>query len=401
MWGGAAIFLLALLHVVPLPPEIWQNLAGRGEIIAIEKLAGLKDVWRPATLTPFNGWHGLVSLSVPLAVLILGVQQSREDLFRLLPVLIALIALSGLLGLLQAIGGSQGVFYLYRITNNGSAVGFFANRNHAATLLACLFPLLAVFASTARGTADQQSSRQLLAAALAIVAIPLLLVTGSRSGLLGAGVGLVGALLIYRKPDPDRAAKRGQKSFKIGAAPLLGGLAVLSIGFLTYFFARAEAVDRIFRPTDAEFGRGDYWLVSGEIFWKYFPWGSGSGSFVEAYQIAEPTHLLSNNYLNHAHNDWLEIAVTFGLPGILLLMLAAVAFLYRFFVLWFRSNATRRAVIFGRMAGIGVLILALASVSDYPLRTPIMMGVFTLLVLWFNEAGSERSGSRASSEMDV
>jgi O-antigen ligase len=335
---------------------------------------------------------------VPLAVLILGIQQSRDDLYRLLPILIGLIALSGLLGLLQAIGGSQGVLYLYRITNNGSAVGFFANRNHAATLLACLFPLLAVFAATAKGTADQQNSRQLLAAALAIVAIPLMLVTGSRSGLLGAGIGLVGAMLIYCKPNPDRVARRGQKSFTIGAAPLLGGLAALSIGFLTYFFARAEAVDRMFRPTAAEFGRSDYWLVSGDLFWKYFPWGSGSGSFVEAYQIAEPTKLLSNSYLNHAHNDWLEIAVTFGLPGILLLFVAAIAFLSRFFVLSFRSNGTRRAVMFGRMAGIDLLILALASVSDYPLRTPIMLGVFALLVLWFIEAGREHAGSSAAME---
>jgi hypothetical protein len=82
----------------------------------------------------------------------------------------------------------------------------------------------------------------------------------------------------------------------------------------------------------------------------------------------------------------------------LLLFVAAIAFLSRFFVLSFRSNGTRRAVMFGRMAGIDLLILALASVSDYPLRTPIMLGVFALLVLWFIEAGREHAGSSAAME---
>src|SRR3546814_13351782 len=38
-----------------------------------------------------------------------------------------------------------------------------------------------------------------------------------------------------------------------------------------------------------------------------FPFGWGAGSFVTAYKVVEPDHLLSQNYLNHAHNDLLEI----------------------------------------------------------------------------------------------
>jgi hypothetical protein len=38
-------------------------------------------------------------------------------------------------------------------------------------------------------------------------------------------------------------------------------------------------------------------------------------------------------------------------------------------------------------------LIAIASISDYPLRTPTMMGVFAILALWFPESGREHSPS--------
>ncbi|WP_181883702.1 O-antigen ligase family protein [Sphingorhabdus pulchriflava] len=388
----AAVFGVALLHVIPLPPVVWQSLAGRQDLVDVEKLAGVTDLWRPLTLAPMNGWHALLSLFAPLAVLLLGIQLNRDDLFRILPLLIAFAGLSGLLGLLQAIGNPQSALYLYRITNNGSAVGLFANRNHSATLLACLFPMLAVFASTAKGTTDEVRLRQLVAAAIAIVLVPLILVTGSRSGLVSAVIGMLGAGLLYHRPTDVRTVRKGSPD-RIKALPILGGLAVVSLGFLTFFFSRAEAIQRLFAEASGEDSRTDFWAVSLELFWKYFPWGSGSGSFVEAFQIVEPAYLLDATYLNRAHNDWVEIAVAFGLAGLILLVLACAAFFWRSFNLWRKAETGRRYVAFGRLASVCIAIIAIASVSDYPLRTPTMMGVFAILTLWFTESGRERADS--------
>jgi O-antigen ligase len=386
----AAVFVLALLHVIPLPPALWQPLAGRDDMVDVEKLAELSGIWRPLTLVPMNGWHALFSLFVPLAVLLLGIQLNRDDLFRLLPLLIALAGVSGLLGLLQAIGDPQSALYFYRITNNGAAVGLFANRNHAATLLACLFPMLAVFASTAKGTTDEVRLRQLIAAAFAIVLIPLLLVTGSRSGLVSAVIGVFGAGLLYHRPTDVRPIRRGVPN-RIKALPILGVLTVISLGFLTFFFSRAEAIERLFADASGEDNRTDFWVVSLDLFWKYFPWGSGSGSFVEAFQIVEPTYMLDATYLNRAHNDWLEIAVTFGLPGVIGLTFASFAFVWRSYNLWRNADKARRHVSFGRLASACIVIITTASLSDYPLRTPTMMGVFAILALWFTESGRQRS----------
>jgi O-antigen ligase len=394
--GLSAMFLLTAVHVLPLPPGLWQSLPGRRELAEIDSMLALDDIWRPLTLAPMNGWHALSSLLAPLAVLLLGIQLSRDDLYRLLPVLIVLGAISGLFGLLQAIGSAESSLYFYRITNNGAAVGLFANRNHAAVLLACLFPILSVFAATSTGTADEQRRRQLVAAALAIFLVPLILVTGSRSGLILAVAALASAAILYRSPTAGRHVRRGDARKMIGALPLLAGVAVICLSFVTFFFSRAEAIERLFAEASGEDNRSDFWVVSIDLFWKYFPWGSGAGSFVEAFQIAEPIKLLDSTYLNHAHNDWLEIAVTFGVPGLLLLAIALIFYVRRTFVLWRRRDGKRRSVMFARMAGIAMVIIAAASFADYPLRTPTVMCVFALLTLWFVEDSRPRASGQTS-----
>lgn len=397
--GIAVLFAISIAHIIPLPPEVWQAMPGRSEVIAIDSLVGFEHLWRPLTLTPMNGWHAVAALFTPLAVLLLGVQLSRDDLYRLLPVLIGLGALSGLFGLLQAISGGNGLLYFYRITNNGSAVGLFANRNHAAALLACLFPMLAVFAATASGTADKQKSRQIAAAAIGIVLVPLVMVTGSRSGLFLTVIGLAGAAVIYRQPTAGRSVRRGAARWSIDGAPFLTGLTIACLVFLSLYFSRAEAVERLFLHSAGEDGRAQFWLTAVDLFWKYFPMGSGSGSFVEAFLIAEPDSQLDSTYLNRAHNDWLEIAVTFGLPGVLLLVSASVSLLKKGYFAWFRADPSRRSTMVARMASLDMLILAIASAFDYPLRTPTMMCVFVLLTLWVAELG--RQNVRAADTSSV
>jgi hypothetical protein len=398
-WTGT-IFALALLHLIPLPPSIWQTFAGREDLVDVDKLTGLSDIWRPLTLSPMNGWHAFLSLFAPLAVLLLGIQLNRDDLFRLLPLVITLAALSGLLGLLQATGDPQGSLYFYRITNNGSAVGLFANRNHAATLLACMFPMLAVYATTARGEADAVKMRQLMAAAIAIVLVPLILVTGSRSGLVSAVIGLGAAALLYRQPSDVRTVRRGKPS-RLKALPILGAIAVISLAFLTYFLSRAEAIERLFVKASDGGSRTDFWAVSVSLFWKYFPLGSGSGSFVEAYQIVEPARLLDATYLNRAHNDWVETAVTFGLPGVVALWVAVIAFGIRSYRLWRNAHGSERAVAYGRLASVMIAMIAIASASDYPLRTPTMMGLFAIFILWLTEAGRDRASASSVSSKEA
>lgn len=377
----AALFGLALSHVIPLPPGIWQSFPGRAEIVEIDALAGLGDVWRPLTLTPMNGWHAINSLFVPLAVLLIGVQLSKEELLHMVPVLIGLGIVSALFGIVQIVGGANSPAYLYRITNSGSAVGLFANRNHAALMLAMLLPLLATYVTTTPGASGQVELRKISAFAIALVVLPLILVTGSRAGLVFAAVGVASMFLLYR-PVAVRALRRGENPLRLVSFPVLGGMAVLLAAVSTILFSRAESIERVFGETAVEDARVDYWTVALDLVWKYFPAGSGSGSFAEVYQIIEPDYLLNFSFLNHAHNDWLETAVTFGLPGIILLVATTLSVVRRSLTVWFGDSASGRGNELARLATILLLMAAIGSFADYPLRTPIMMAVAVLTGLW-------------------
>jgi O-antigen ligase len=385
LWGFLAIAALILLHLLPLPPGIWQNLPGRALFVEIDNAVGFGPIWRPLTIAPMNGWHTLLALTTPLAVLLLAVQLNRNDLFRLLYVIIGLGALSAITGALQVAGGESGGLYFYNITNKGAAVGLFANRNHAATLLASLLPMLSVFASNDDGTVDQQRLRQMLAAGFAIILIPLIVITGSRSGLGLALLGVVAALLLYRKPTTARVVRRSGRQRKIPPVPILGGLAAFSMLTLTVIVARTQVLGRLFKQSSFEDGRGEYWSVAVDLIAQYFPLGSGAGSFVEAYNIAEPDHLLNASYLNHAHNDWLETAVTFGLPGIALLFAGLYAVGRQAIQLWRNGQNHRPSVRMARMAAVVILLFGLASITDYPMRTPSMMCTGVIALLWLYE----------------
>jgi O-antigen ligase len=395
--GFGAIVLLCLLHVIPLPPALWQNLPGREIVVEVDRLAELGNVWRPLTLTPMNGWHALAALVIPLAVLLLGVQLPKQDLYRLLPVILFMGVLSGLIGVLQILGDPRGSLYFYRITNNGSAVGLFANRNHAAVLLASLFPMLAVYASSFGDRDDKARGRQLMAMAAGMILVPLILVTGSRAGLIVAVPALLAAALLFSRIESSGGRKKAA-AFELKSTHIIVATTVVGLAFLTIYFARAEAFDRLFGQAATEDTRRDYWEIGLKMAWDFFPFGSGSGSFVETYQIYEPNSYLSANYVNHMHNDWLELWLTTGLPGVMMTLAAVALFLKEAFAIWLRKDADRRAVRYARMASVVIIIIALASFGDYPLRTPIMMAVFSIFALWLTSPALSQKEQSAPSE---
>jgi O-antigen ligase len=331
---------------------------------------------------------------VPLAVLLLGSQLNREELFQILPVVLGLGLLSAFIGLLQSIGDPQGLLYFYRITNNGSAVGLFANRNHQAILLATLFPMLAVYASAGVRSEDQLRIRSYITLALGAIIIPLLLITGSRAGFILGVLGLISVTILFRKPKLLTPKKRKYQKFDPRFA--FGALGVLCLGTLTVIMSRAEAIQRLVQHAHAEDDRWLMWKPIAQMAWKYFPFGSGAGSFVEVYQIDEPYELLNFTYLNHAHNDYLEIYMTMGLPGLILLGLGFFYFLKTASEVMRPPLPQGRAYTFARLGLMIILIFALGSIGDYPLRTPSLSAVFVIAALWLTasrEHSTKRTGS--------
>jgi hypothetical protein len=388
---AAAIFLLSLAHLLPLPPMMWKALPGRELLAEVDRVAAVGDVWRPIALIPSAGWNAFFSLFVPLAALMLGVQLAREQLFKLLPVLLGLGLFSGFWGLLQSVGDPQGPLYLYRVTSNGVAVGLFANRNHQALLLAMLFPMLAVYASVGIISEEQKRFRTGLAIASGVVLIPLLLVTGSRAGLVLGAIGLASSYALYRKPVISTPKKRKGDARFDWRIPILG-FVILAVSGIAVIMSRAEALKRLAMSDRIEELRIQALETMMGMVWKYAPIGSGAGSFAEAFQIDEPNALLKPTYFNHAHNDWLEVVITYGLPGVALIAIGLFG-LFRISLKNLSGGLQNgRDAAFARLGLVLIVFLAISSVVDYPLRVPALVCVFVIAILWLTGAEAKGAG---------
>lgn len=372
----AAIALLAIFQLIPLPPAVWHQLPGHDVVRDIDAGVGLDDLWRPMSLAPNGTLNALFALLVPAAFLVHVVKLDASALRLLVIFAIVLGLLSAFIGIAQAVGSAGSGLYLYRITNHGFAVGLFSNRNHQAIVLACLFPMLAAYASFPVKQASYAKVRLILVLVIGGALIPLILITGSR---LGAALGLFGILSaawVYRAPETPEAQRRESK--RRNFVPLIAGVVAIALVVVTAMLAQVSVFGRFAEGGDAVNDiRFQVWRPISAMIWEFFPLGSGLGSFAEVYKIYEPTELLTREYLNHAHNDLLEVALTAGLAGAAILVIATFSIGRSVLRTAFGSQDARLLPL-RRMGAIVVVMIALASLVDYPLRTPSIACIFIL-----------------------
>lgn len=369
---AAAWLALPLLQLVPLPPAVWQALPGRQVVADIDAATGLHGIWRPLSLAPYATATAAWALLVPMSVLVLGMRLDEAERRRLVGVVIILGFLSAFVALLQMAGGEQSPFYFFRRSDRGYAIGLFANHNHHATLLACLLLLLASWRIPQKAYGLRLPARWIDRApfvAGAVVIVPLILLTGSRSGLIACLAAIALSPLLWRA---DRKAP----------ARIVDWLPIAMIAIvplLTIIAGRALSLDRLYGLSASEDMRARMLPTVLEMIRTYMPWGTGLGSFDPVFRMHEPDALLSQRFRNHAHNDWLELALTGGAPGVLLLLACLAA------CLWQGARIFRNAPSQPDVARLGLAILAilgLSSITDYPLRTPALAGLGALAALW-------------------
>lgn len=392
----AAVALLAIVQLLPLPPFVWHALPGHDIVRRVDTSVGLEGLWRPISLVPNATLNALLSLLVPAAFLVHLVKLGSGDTRRMLVVLVALGLVSAIVGIAQIVGSPGSRLYFYRITNTGFAVGLFSNRNHQAAVLACLFPMLAAYASFPAKQPTIARMRLILGLLAGVALIPLLLITGSRSGVVLGLLGILATRWIYRSPTLTAAPRRESK--KRNYTPAILAIGVVVLATVTAVLAQVSVFERFAQGTDAVKDiRFQIWRPIANTIWDFFPFGSGLGSFPNVYKIYEPLALLDTRYLNHAHNDLLEIALTGGLAGLLILAFYGTA-LARLVLRAARRRNDGGTAVMNRMGATVVVLLSLASLVDYPLRTPSVACIFILATVCLKqERTSDHSMSTSSS----
>jgi O-antigen ligase len=370
-WAVWLIFGLATLltaaHLVPLPYDVWSNLPGRQVIVDIDKAVGLGQISRPLSMSPETTMNALLSLSIPFAVLVLASQFDSLRHRRALGVVLLLSFTSAAVGLLQATGADI-VLYSRQLTQH--AGGLLVNRNHQAALLGLIFPMAAVAISAGIGMGWPRKIETFAGVSMCFVAVPLVLVTGSRTGLLVAGVSLV-LVFAFGLLPLKRVAVRPSVRY----SAIFGSVGALV--WATIWASRDVAFMRLENQTEDL--RWPVWQSIGDMLPHYLPWGTGVGSYVEAYQVLEPDNLLRPTFSNRAHNEALEILFTAGVPGAVLLLLALV---FLAAAVWRGLRSAGDATLFKRLGILVIILLAIASITDYPVRTPILSAIFVLAAIW-------------------
>jgi O-antigen ligase len=363
---AAALVALLALQLLPVPFSVWSSLTGRSMVVDGFKVLGLAPGWQTGSLAPYDTISAGLALVPPFAVLALVIVLEAYTARAMALALFTGSLLSIALGVLQVASGPGGArFYLQPEFNEGTASGFFANPNHLATLLLISIPF--AFAATSAMLAVTKGAARRHAVQIFSAGAVILLFGGLLMNRSLAGLGLlipVAIASLFMVGKPPRWARLSGIAFA-GAALALFAWGELAGGENRIMRSKAESF-----TTRHEFAR-----VGLETAREYFPWGSGIGTFQRVYGMHERVSDIDPSvFVNHAHDDYLEVLIETGVPGMTLILL---------FLLWWSLAVgdLRRAVVADRYAAAGAIASAavlLHSFVDYPLRTSAISASFAL-----------------------
>jgi O-antigen ligase len=372
----AAIAAVQVIQLVPLPPSIWTALPGREPMAEVFSAAGQALGYMPLSVAPWATLYGLATLVVPAAVFVACLSLPAALLPRLIAVLSGVAAFNVLLGVAQIADGPDSALRFFTFTNVLQPVGIFANANHLAGFLAITIP----FAVAQALSPDRSLAARWLFAGTALLSLAGCAATFSRAGallaLVAAAAGAATVLAAY-----------GRRRH------ILASVAVVGVAGLVIFaqFGLAGLVRRMETVAPAE---SRLLMVEGAITagFAYMPVGAGFGTTRTAYAMTETPDRLTTAVVNQVHNEYLQLWLEGGVPG-LLLGLAVLAWIG-----WMASLRLRGSGAAGSIAPAAcILIVLLHSTVDYPLRTLAIQACTALaLAMLARPPAPSRRSRRAS-----
>ena len=294
-------------------------------------------VWLALSLSPEATRQDILTLLPGAAIFIATLSVDREQHAAIGFAIVGLALASLILSAVQL--------------SAGAAHGGFVNPNFFAAQLYMSISFVIALASRSR-----QKTVWTIAACVVAFCLAGIAQSGSRLGLLiGLGVALTSGLSMLH----------------LGRKPEAYGLAILATTSVIVLLFGGAGLERFTGLQTALAARAELFSTSLQALSGFLPAGSGFGSFVPIYQIYEAPASITPNYVNHAHNDWLELL----LEGGLLMAAVMVAFLRLYaqtlVAVWNGHSA------FGKAAGISTIAVMLHSLADYPLRTPALLVLFS------------------------
>jgi O-antigen ligase len=284
----------------------------------------------------------LLFFLAPTALFMALGNLSENSLNRVVAFLMAGIILNLILALVQFAASSP---LLVGLLPYPTSAGFFANQNHFASLLFVGIPFVIYQFVALRRTW------------LSLIVVALMVFTGfATRSVAGAFLSAGAALVSYAVVAELRPRLRVALLFAAVA-----GVVVLALNPNNVLELNPE------NPID----RTSIWENTTQGALAHLPLGSGFGTFEIVYPAFESESDIVTFFANHAHNEYLELALEGGVPAIVMLG-AYLALL--------GVSAVRGAMPPLRRASYcAIVFLLIHSLVDYPLRTMGLALVFALL----------------------
>jgi hypothetical protein len=220
---------------------------------------------------------------------------------------------------------SNSLFFPYQVN-----VGVFANENHFSSLIYCGI----IFAGFQFIFLNKQKFLYFFSVLFFVF---ILFAYNSRAGMLIAMIISVPVYLVFvtHQNAPWRF--------------VLAEAVFVAIPFVLLFYRIGNVEDGTREGLNA---------VTLTALLHYFPFGSGLGSFVHIYPMFDTVSAIGRSFINHAHNDWLELTLELGV------LFPVIVFLMALIIIQSKWR--------DGLSGLAILIIAallLHSIVDYPLRT--------------------------------
>lgn len=363
-WLTIAAVLVVALQEIPLSSPFWQH-GSRERIVEGYSMLGRHAPELPISVTPYDSLVTLFSLIPALAVFCAIVRLNAYRRSWLAAALLAASIFGILLGSLQVVAGAAGSrWYLYRQTNVGQAVGFFANANHMAILLVIAVPFVAAIAASARNSNIQRYSAVVsILAAVGLLLIVGIALNGSLAG-YALVVPVIAASSMLILPQANRLRPFLAAAVAVSAIFAVAAIASSSIGAAKLGSGAATSIqsrEQILRTTGRAIG-------------DTMPLGSGLGSFLKVYRLYERPDAVTSEYVIHAHNDYAELTLELGVAGIILILLFLGWWGNRVWAVWKEGEGGP----FARAASIASGAVLVHSLVDFPLRTAAISACFAM-----------------------
>lgn len=367
---GILGILVVALQLIALPSSVWPHLGPRGAIADGFRTLGVAVPPEPLSVAPADTLDSLLGIIPPVAVVCAIV---RSKAYRPAWLAIALIAgtVAGIaLGALQvASSSSTGVvsrWYLYEETNPGRGVGFFANADHMATLLVITIPFLAALVAAGKKASMQRYSAIVaVVAGLAILVIVGVALNGSLAG-YGLALPAIAASALIVLPPASRL-----RLWIVGVAALLIVAAVTALE-ITPIGSGSGSIGE--HAASSVQSRADILDTTSRAVADFMPYGSGLGTFQRVYPLYEHPNQVTDTYVIHVHNDYVELALELGVAGIIVMLL----FLSWWVAAVWRVWRTAEAGPYARAAAIASAAMLAHSLVDFPLRTAAISACFAM-----------------------